>query len=121
MGRLLYRRCFHVGHSRDGFRLGVWDRFVPGIVAEGLVGGILAALGHPCCERGLLGRSDLVALAAFKFLNLPNRLARRDRLVVEILISPEQAVTIEPQWARETWALVADEEATEVLNRARES
>lgn len=105
-----YHRAFDVGHGRDGFVIRVADRWWPAIVAERAVETILAALGHPCCGRGPLGRVMALQLPFHRFLNLPNKLYWSERLVATIPISDEQAVVIAP-WAAEHLAGNDDEEA----------
>lgn len=93
----LYRRRTHVGHSLAGWHLTVWDRYVPALLAEAVVNGVLACLGHPCCGRGI-GRWEPFSGLAFRFLNLPNRLAHRDRELLSLPLTAEQAAAIEPEW-----------------------
>ncbi len=94
----MYRRHYHVMHGRDGFTLMARDRWLPGIAAETGANAFLAALGHPCCGRGL-GRIPGVDYLAFRVLNAPNRLLRRDKRVMEIPLTVEQALTLQPSWA----------------------
>lgn len=106
----MYRRCYWTGHSRDGFHLSVMDRWLPAVVAEGVVNTLLAALGHPRCGRGI-GRIPGVDYVAYLLLDAPNRLCQRDREVLKLPVTEGQALTIEPSWAESTWW--RDDEAEE--------
>jgi len=96
----MYRRRWSVVHGRDGFALYVRDCWLPGILAEHVTGAFLAALGHPCCGRGI-GRipSDHFDIMWFTVLNWPCRFAVRDRMVIDLPLTVEQALTLAPSWA----------------------
>ena len=98
----MYRRRYDVTHGRTGFKMSVFDRWLPGVATEAAVNAVLAALGHPCCGRGL-GRIPGVDVAAFTVLNWPNRLMRRDKRVLELPLTEAQALTLEPSWAENRW------------------
>jgi hypothetical protein len=98
----MYRRKWWVGHSKDGFHISCWDVWLPYHVAEKVVETALAVVGHPCCGRGL-GRIPGVDVAAYVVLNLPNRWWRHSVHIIEIPVTREQALRIQPSWADEKW------------------
>lgn len=103
----MYRRKWSVTHGRDGFMLWVRDEWVPYLVAEKVNHAVLAALGHPCCGRGL-GRisGDWIDLFWYRWLNLPHRLYRFGKPVIEIPLTVEQAFTLAPHWRDEEWVTI---------------
>ena len=106
--RWMFRRHWGVSHGRDGFALMVRDEWLPALIAEQITHGLLVALGHPCCDRGPIGRrsGDRLALFWYRVLNLPSSLFRFSRHVIDIPLTPEQAFTISPHWRDETWPLI---------------
>lgn len=103
----MFRRGWEVAHGRDGFVLHVRDEWVPYLVADKVVHGLLVALGHPCCDRGPLGwlsrslpgkADDLASLFWYRVLNLPNRLARFSRPVADLPLTFAEALTLAPHW-----------------------
>lgn len=94
-------RTFNVAHGKDGWLLRVDDEPWAYTVAAAATEGVLAALGHPCCGEGPLGRPGVLDLFWFRVLNLPNRLSRWNRHVASIPLTEEQAETLGPEWVAE--------------------
>lgn len=105
----MYRRHWDTCHGRDGFALVGWDMWLPFLVAEKAVETFLAAIGHPCCGRGL-GRIPGVDMLFWEVLNLPSGWWRHNRRVIELLLTAEQAFTIQPSWRDETWITIDGED-----------
>lgn len=99
MQTLMYRREYSVCGGNDGFVLDVRDRWLPGLAAEHLVTGVLAALGHPCCGRGL-GRIEKVRELSCLLLVAPNQLFHRDRHLVHLSLTTEEAFALEPTFVK---------------------
>lgn len=94
-------REYAVGHSYEGFTLNVTDRWLPGWLAETVLGALLGALGHPCCGRGL-GRIEVINAAAYRLLsNVANWGISRDRRRVHVPLTVDQAITLAP-WYRDS-------------------
>ena len=84
-------RVYWVTHGRDGATLRVVDRRLVRHLVEGAVEGVMAAVGHPCCGRGL-GRLDVISWAAHSLLcGALNWAARGERVVARIRLSDEEA------------------------------
>lgn len=91
-----HRREYSVTHGRDGHALLVHDRWLPGVAAEAVVNAVLAALGHPCCGRGPLGRPATLDLFWWRIMQWPCSFAHRDRRVVTVPLTVNQAATLRP-------------------------
>ena len=89
-------RTFTVSYRRDGFFLCVADDWWLATVVSWTVENVLAALGHPCCGRGPLGRIPVLGLFWHRVLNLPVHLPHRSRTVVDLPLSDAQADLIKP-------------------------
>jgi hypothetical protein len=129
-------RAFHVVHGEGGWELSIRDEPWAGLAMERVVEGLLAALGHPCCDRGPLSRlsvsyrtlrrlhipfgSDGVleddelddnafSLLWFRVLNVPNRFSRRGHRVLGLPLTREQARVLAPRFVEDREA--RDEES----------
>ena len=91
-------RTFTVVHGRDGFSLRVADEWWLALAVEWASETTLAALGHPCCGRGPLGRIPALGLVWHRVLTLRASLPHRDRTVADLPLTEEQAAQIAP-WA----------------------
>lgn len=110
-----HHRTFNVAHSKDGWVLRVDDEPWAMTIAERVVHGGLAALGHPCCGEGPLGKTERLELFWYEVLNLPNKLYRWNRHVGRLPLTEEQAELLEPEHVRERreWAAELAAEDTE--------
>jgi hypothetical protein len=111
-------RRFWTGVGREGFHLTVVDRWLVAEAAERANEAMLAALGHPCCGRGPFGR-EVLGLFWWKILQWPNFLSRYDHRVIEIPLTTEQALIIQPSWNDGTWWRKEDDvesDGEEVVN-----
>ncbi len=91
-------RTANVAHSRDGWSLHVTDTpwWAAAVRATGEEA--LEVLGHPCCGRGL-GRVGPVCDLAFRFVQIVNRFeADRQRIVLGIEVSADQALQLAPEF-----------------------
>jgi hypothetical protein len=130
-------REFHVVHGRGGWQLSIRDEPWAGLVMEPVIEGLLAALGHPCCDRGALSRlrvsyrtlrrlhipfgadveleddeldDNALSLLWFRVLSLPNRFSRRSHQVLGLPLTREQAHVLAPRLVEDREA--RDEEGT---------
>lgn len=94
-------RTFTVSHGRDGFFLRVTDEWWLATAAEWIAETALAALGHPCCGRGPLGRIPTLGLVWHRVLNLRACMPHRDRAVIGLPLSEKQAARIAPAFVEE--------------------
>lgn len=101
------RREYNVVHGRDGHQLVIRDCWWPGVLAEKATEAVLAALGHPCCGRGI-GRIPRTEVFWFSVLNWPCRFAARDNEVLSLPLTPEQAAALRPDLADDPIMFPAD-------------
>lgn len=94
-----YRREYSTGHSYCGFTLHVRDRWLPGWLAEHAVEAFQAALGHPCCGKGPLQYIPGIDIALIRIESaVLNWGHRRDQQIVDVPLTAEQALAIQPLW-----------------------
>jgi hypothetical protein len=91
----MFRREYHVAHGRDGHHLAVRNCWRPALVANWAMQTVLAMLGHPCCGRGL-GRIPKTDLFWHTAMDWPCKLMARDRPVISIPLTYEQAAILRP-------------------------
>jgi hypothetical protein len=91
-------RVYLVTHGRDGATLRVVDRRLVRHLVEGAVEGVMAAVGHPCCGRGL-GRLGVAYWPAHALLvGVMQWATRGERIVARIRLSDEEAQTLSAWW-----------------------